>query len=103
MTVKITITEFGDDVVLRPSGAIIEPPVALVEQTALSVTTASSSAAFGVNTTMVRLCADTAFHYKFGTAPTATANSRRVGANVHVWVRVPKGESYKVSCYDGTT
>lgn len=74
------------------------------QATAVSYTTAASSAAFHSNTRYVTLSTGgTAAHVAFGTAPTATANYLRIPANSVMTFEVDKGASWKVSAYDGTS
>jgi hypothetical protein len=107
MTVKLSVTEYGfDQLAIRPGNGspvpvLIQP--ALVEQTQLSFTTASASAAFNAKTGFVALCADTVCYVQFGTSPTATVNSQRIPANTLVTFAVPIGQAYKVSGYDGSS
>lgn len=74
-----------------------------VDQTPVTFTTSSQSAAFNNQTTFVRILADADCHVLFGTNPTATANNQKLISNVEYWRGVPKGQSYKVAAYDGSS
>lgn len=58
----------------------------------------AKSAAFGINTKLVRLHTDTVCFIKFGTAPTAvTATDARMAANQTEYFAVQPGGGMKVS------
>lgn len=64
-------------------------------------TTASS--AFQSNTTLIGLSSDAVCSVAFGTAPTATATTRRIAANtVEQYVKVPQGQNFKVAAITNT-
>jgi hypothetical protein len=72
-----------------------------IEQTPVTFTSATLSAAFGDDTRIVRLVADADAWLLFGDSPVATANSKFLPANVIEYFGVNAGQ--KVSVYDGTT
>lgn len=56
----------------------------------ITVTNSSvSSATFNAETRLIRICADTSCAYAFGVAPTATATSIRLPANVVEYHSIP--------------
>lgn len=77
-------------------------PVAIPMQPALAVQALTigaevDSVAFQAGTRIVELHADTACHFEFGTAPTATTSKQRLEAGQVKHFGVPGGQSYKVS------
>lgn len=78
----------------------MEPPLA--EQTVAISGASASSAAFNVQTRMVRLHTDAICSIEFGTAPTATTTTQRLAANQTEYKGVPNGQSYKVAVIPNT-
>jgi len=58
---------------------------------ALTYTTTTQSAAFGVGTLIVRFISTTNCHIAFGADPTATTSKQYVPAGAEVWRRVIPG------------
>jgi len=71
------------------------------DQTPVTFTTATQSAAFAASTRFVRIITDADCHVLFGANPTATANHQKLIAGVEYWRAVSAGD--KVSIYDGTS
>lgn len=69
----------------------------LVNQTVSIGGSTTQSAAFGANTSIVRLHADAICSVQFGTNPTATATTARMAANQTEYFAVPKTGTYKVA------
>lgn len=81
-----------------PSG--LEPSTDQI--VAIGGTTAQSTA-FAASTRFVRLHTDAICNVKFGTNPTAVANtSKRLAANQTEIFAVPQGQAYKVAVIAGT-
>lgn len=72
-----------------PSDMPMEPGT---DQTAVTFTTTTASAAFGANTRYIAIIADAAFHYVVAAAPTATTNALKVPANTLVHIGVIPGQ-----------
>ena len=72
------------------------------EQT-VAYTTSTASSAFQDETRLVRVEADAMAHIAFGASPTATTSNKRIQANVPEYFGVPRGESFKIAAYDGTS
>lgn len=96
------ISEYAD--VGRSGGIIPVGAEPATDQAPLTFTgTAASSAAFLNNTSMVRIHTDSIASIKFGTAPTAVANTnKRLTAGQTEYFTVPLGQSYKVSAVVST-
>lgn len=77
-----------------------EPPVA--NQTVAITAGSTASAAFNVNTKFVRISTDAICSIEFGTAPTASATTRRMPANTTEYFSVPQGASFKVAVITNT-
>lgn len=95
------ISEYAD--VGRLGGIIPVGAEPSTDQVVSFTATPGSSAAFQTNTNMVRIHCDGIASIKFGTAPTATANtSKRLTAGQTEYFTVPMGASYKVSAVTST-
>ena len=70
-----------------------------VEQTPVTFTTATSSAAFSSGTKLIRVISTLKCHLLFGDGPIATANAKLVIANTVEYFGVNEGQ--KLSVYDG--
>lgn len=95
------VTEFGN----TPSiGGLIQVAMepANADQTVAIGGSSTSSSAFKANTALVRLETDSICSVKFGTAPTATATTRRMQAGDIEYFGVPIGQSYKVAVITNT-
>jgi hypothetical protein len=98
------ITEYAD--VARPQAPAgipswpQEPPLA--EQTVAIGAGSVASAAFNAATRFVRLQSDVVCSVEFGTAPTATATTGRLPANVIDVRGVPMGAGFKVAVITNT-
>lgn len=95
------VTEFAD--VGHLSGVIpvgLEP--ANTTQAIAIGGTTTASAAFANNTNMVRIHTDAICSISFGTAPIATATTRRMAANQTEYFAVPLGAAYKVAVISNT-
>lgn len=97
------ITEYADAAHAASTEAILalqEP--ANAEQTVAIAAGSAQSAAFKSNTRFVRLNSDVACSVEFGTNPTATATTARLGANLDRLMGVPVGAAYKVAVITNT-
>jgi hypothetical protein len=96
------ISEYAD--VGRMGGIIPVGAEPGTDQTPVTFTgTAGVSAAFANNTNMVRIHVDGIASIKFGTAPTAVANTnKRMTAGQTEYFTVPMGGAYKVSAVTST-
>lgn len=71
------------------------------EQTPVTFTTSTASAAFGADTKFIRVQADAGCFIAFGAAPTATTSSKPLTADTPEYFGVIGGQ--KVAAYDGTS
>lgn len=99
---KAHISEYRN-LVVDESGRVVpvadEP--AVVQD--VDYTTTTASAAFADDTRFVRIICDAKAHLIFELAPTADAEDPYVPADVAEYFGVPKGASYKVAFYDGSS
>lgn len=100
---KLYITEYcnavrqaGNDSI----GAVSEP--ANVDQTPVTYSTTTQSAAFANNTTIIRLHTDSICSVNFGTNPTATTSNKRMIAGQTEYFMVPAGSGLKVAAITNT-
>ena len=93
---KLYVTEFREMNYGAPDVA------ALVDQTPVTFTTSTQSAAFAANTTLVRLHTDGICSIAFGKNPTATTNNLRLTAGQTEYFAVPPGSSWKVAAVTNT-
>lgn len=70
---------------------------AVTDQTVAIGGSSTASSAFNANTNYVRIHTDAICSIQFGTAPTATATTKRLAANQTEYFAVPKNGSYKVA------
>lgn len=61
------------------------------DQSAVTFTTTTQSAAFGAGTKYVCIVADAAFHYVVAANPTATTNALRIPAHTPLFIGVQSG------------
>lgn len=73
----------------------------LRDQTPVTYTSSTQSAAFGADTKYIAFRSDSLVHYEVGSNPTATASSMAVSAGETRWIAVDIGD--KIAAYDGTT
>lgn len=94
---NLYITEFQTN--LQTEWMVPPNEVPLAQQTIAVGPASAQSAAFQPNTNLVRLNNDTggACCVQFGTNPTATTTTMRIGPNSEEYVRVPPGQSFKVA------
>lgn len=94
----VYITEYS--IMARDEKGIAVPvPVepALVDQTPVAISGSSvQSAAFNADTKFVRIHTDAVCSIKFGSNPTASANSQRLGANDTQYYGVQPGHKVAV-------
>jgi hypothetical protein len=76
-------------------GTPVHPATA--QQTVVIGATSTASNAFNASTTIVELVSDVVCSIAVGTAPIATATSRRLAANVPIQIGVPAGKNYKIA------
>lgn len=100
---KLYVTEFANSIRLAGNDNVnaVSVPVN-VDQTPVTYTTSTQSAAFASNTSMIRLHTDGICSVAFGTNPTATANNFRMNANTTEYFAVPTGAAYKVAAITNT-
>lgn len=72
------------------------------DQTVAISGSSTASSAFANNTNLVRLETDAICSVKFGTAPTATATTRRMQAGDIEYFGVPVGQAFKVAVITNT-
>ena len=80
--------------------AAMEPPVA--NQVVAIGGGSTQSSAFNANTWIVRIHTDAICSIEFGTNPSATTTTRRMGAGATEYFAVPVGLSYKVAVITNT-
>jgi len=97
---KLYITEYGATITPSAPDLVAEPVI--VDQTPVTYSTSTQSAAFSNLTTIVRLHTDSICSVAFGTNPTATTSNRRMAANQTEYFVVPQGLSYKVAAITNT-
>lgn len=78
----------------------LEPAIAT--QT-VTYTTNLASAAFNEKTRFIRVIADAKAHFVIALVPVADADDPYLVADVDGFFGVPKGQSYKIGVYDGTS
>jgi hypothetical protein len=97
---KLYITEYTGTITPAAPDIVAEP--AAVDQTPVTYSTSTQSAAFGSTTSIVRLHTDSICSVAFGTNPTATTSNRRMAANQTEYFIVPTGLAYKVAAVTNT-
>lgn len=97
---KLYVTEFGPTNTPFSPDRLAAPP--LVDQTPVTFTTTTQSAAFSGGTALVRIQPDGICSIAFGTNPTATTNNMRLTAGQTEYFSVPMGQSYKVAAVTNT-
>ncbi|MCK1367628.1 hypothetical protein [Bradyrhizobium sp. 62] len=102
MASKLYITEYADMAQTVRGGAQIAQQPSIANQTVDYSGGVASSAAFNAATTYVRIHTDSICSIAFGTAPTATTNSKRMPADSTEYFGVPLNGSYKVSAIINT-
>ncbi len=78
----------------------LEPAITVQNVT---YTTTTQSAAFAATTRFVRIVCDAKAHFEFGTNPTAAATDPYLATDTAEYFAVPRGASYEVAFYDGTS
>jgi hypothetical protein len=73
-----------------------------VDQTPVTFTTTTASAAFAAGTVMVRIHTNAICSIAFGTAPSATTSNFRMAADQTEYFGVPLGAAYKVAAVSNT-
>lgn len=96
------ITEYAQPAVFSGNPAQIAMEPANADQTVAIAGSSAASSAFANTTNLVRLETDAICSVKFGTAPTATATTRRMQAGDIEYFGVPVGASYKVAVITNT-
>lgn len=100
---KLYVTEFSDmGQTVRGSAPIAAINSTTTDQTPVTYTTSTQSAAFASTTVMVRLHTDSICSIAFGTNPTATTNNFRMAADQVEYFAIPPGQSYKVAAITNT-
>jgi hypothetical protein len=100
---KLYITEYSDIAqTVRGNAPVAQENADVVEQTPVTYTTTTQSAAFAATTVIVRIHTDSICSINFGTNPTATTNNRRLDASATEYFGVPKGGAYKVAAVSNT-
>ncbi len=80
--------------------AVRQPPLA--EQTVAVGGSSTQSSAFNARTQVVRVHTDVICSIKFGTDPTATTTTARMGAGQTEYFSVPMGAAYKIAVISNT-
>ncbi len=97
------VSEFADTGTTKYGNALQVAALPSITNYVITVSaTASSSATFNYNTSLIRLHSDTICSVVFGLSPTATATGARMAANQTEYFTVPQGQSYKVSVVSNT-
>lgn len=101
---KLYVTEYSNEAQTTRGGAqCAEQNAAVVDQTPVVIGAGSlSSAAFAATTTLIGLHTDSICSIAFGTAPTATANSKRMAADQDHYFGVVAGSAFKVAVIQNT-
>lgn len=100
---KLYVTEYSDIAqTVRGPAQIGQENTGVVDQTPVTYTTTTQSAAFAATTVLVRIHTDSICSINFGTNPTATTNNRRLDAGATEYFGVPLGGSYKVAAVTNT-
>jgi hypothetical protein len=98
------VTQYQNQVVETNNRTI---PVALepsIVTSTVTYTSSSGTSAFHSSTNLVRIVCNAKAHFKFSTTGTnATANDPWVTTDAPEYFGVPKGQSYLVEFYDGST
>ncbi len=76
-------------------GTPVHPATA--QQTVAIGASSAASNVLNASTTIVELVSDVVCSIAVGTAPIATAASRRLAANVPIQIGVPAGKNYKIA------
>jgi hypothetical protein len=66
------------------------------DQTPVTFTTTTQSAAFANSTTYICIVGSAAFHYVVGTNPTATTNALKIAADTPIYIGVQPGHKIAV-------
>lgn len=77
-------------------GAAPIPQEPGIDQSPLTFSTSAASAAFGTETTVIRVYGSAAFHYVVGTTPVATTSHMKWPADVPLEVGVAPGQKIAV-------
>lgn len=88
---EATVIEFAD-YPTQPNLAIGSWSSRVVQQTPITFTTTTQSAAFGNNTRYIMFMADAAFRWTIASNPTATANHSRMPADQPYHIEVQPGD-----------
>lgn len=99
---KAHISEYKN-LVADESGRSVQAPLEPATTQVVTYTTNVASAAFQDETRFVGIIADAKAHFKFALVPTADADDPYVAQDVAQYFAVPKGASYKVAFYDGSS
>lgn len=95
------ISEYSD--IAHSPGVVAVGQEPATDQVVTFTGTAGASSAFQKNTTIVRIHTDGICSIKFGTAPTAVANTnKRLIAGQTEYFAVPYNSAYKVSAVTST-
>lgn len=95
------VTEYSQPLIQAGIVQVAMEP-ANADQTVAIGGSSTASSAFKNNTGLVRLETDAICSVKFGTAPTATATTRRMQAGDIEYFGVPTGQSFKVAVISNT-
>lgn len=100
---KLYISEYSNAVTPAGSNISVVSEPMNTDQTPVTIgATSTQSAAFGGNTTVVRLHTDAICSVAFGSNPTATASNKRLAANTTEYFAVPLGSGLKVAVITNT-
>lgn len=100
---KLYVTEYSDvGQTVRGGTPVAAENSSTVDQTPISFSTTTQSAAFAATTVLVRIHTDSICSIAFGTNPTATTNNKRMAADQSEYFGVPVGLSYKVAVISNT-
>ena len=99
---KAYISEYRN-LVTDESGRVVQVAEEPAVTQAVTYTTSVASAAFQDDTRFVGIIADAKAHLLFALIPVADADDPFIAANVTQYYGVPRGRSYKVAAYDGSS
>lgn len=100
---KLYVTEFSDEAqTVRGAAQVAQVNATTVDQTPVTYSTTTQSAAFAATTVLVRIETDSICSIAFGTNPTATTSNMRLAVDQVEYFGVPVGQSYKVAAITNT-
>lgn len=101
---KLYVTEYSDEgQTVRGAAQVAAQNALVIDQTPVVIGAGSlTSAAFAATTVLVSIHTDSICSIAFGTAPTATVNSKRMAADQEQYYSVVPGSAFKVAVIANT-